>query len=479
MVEIKMIKQFYIDRNRRTETFLSNIDALVELTSTQKDKLFKLEQELKQKKISDEINSPMNLKISENTGIPVDLVALDVIKLAKMFGFIKSKAIRNGKEKDTQKSSLIQTLFGTKEPTYEKRIVNFKNIPFYFNHNPTKILEAEKLEIQQQIVKQECDYMHREVLTVLAKVKAVISKRIVFLPLKETVKAYKQEGLLCIKDLWEGVKEDLQDNESVDEMLTNIYIIRNELLGLVDIYEYKKLLLSHVDKMYSFCIYDTFKYLSFIDCVIIVHPGYRTKPMIEFEKLYDELRIRCFVKSPRLKPLNVQDLIYECCNPCLAFLTVETVLQYCLIGPFNNNAIVFFENYDYYILKGITDNVRMWVVDPGLFNTIKTLRQYILDYLCKTFRIFYKDNYGTREFRKNFTDVWILNNIIDNIIFTCSDEFINFNKKFIASKSILVPTELDVFNIQTRVLNKTLPKINSDVIIGSLFEPDINTLVGN
>ena len=74
----------------------------LELSEEQKIKLQKLEIEMSQKKAQQE-------KTASSTGIPVDIVGLDVVKIGIMLGLIKNKDLF---ENNVKTKSLLQILMG-------------------------------------------------------------------------------------------------------------------------------------------------------------------------------------------------------------------------------------------------------------------------------------------------------------------------------------------------------------------------------
>jgi hypothetical protein len=466
------IAQFKKKSEDRTEQLLAREHKLVELTKEQKIKLEKLEKELQAKANYKAKTALQNKKRSETTGIPESLAGMDVINIAMLIGLIKSKAVRDGKEKDN--GSLIDLFLGNTDKVIEKRKVNFKNIPFYFKHHPQKVLEEEKLEYTSEIVRQECEFMNMEIQQHIETTKKIIGKRVVFSPKSNSIDEVVKEGILIINDLIEGVIEELEEGTSdeIDSLLTTIMIVRNELFGLMNIFSYKKLVLKHVDFLTQIN-FNPGQYISSLDAVLIMHPIYKNKDLIpNVPKVVLESRLRCFTRDPKLEPINLGNIAKHCCCPSLVFLPVEEVLHYGLVGPYNNNPVTYMDisPWNFYILKEVRDDVRMWVLDPDLMYFIKTLRKYLVDYLLGTFRTFYLDSYGDHIYRSSCLKNYIFRTLARSLVFVSSKKFASFIRSFITKKSILVPTELDVFNTQEKVPIRediTDTKLN---VIGKLFD---------
>ena len=107
----------------RTRQCLQRLQTnLVEFSPEQKSKLKKLEHEMSTK----DRMKPYNKKTSEDTGLPENVVSMDVIKVAMFLGMIKNK------NKPKKKSTLLDLLLG-KDPdkvNYTKHEVDLNLVPF-------------------------------------------------------------------------------------------------------------------------------------------------------------------------------------------------------------------------------------------------------------------------------------------------------------------------------------------------------------
>lgn len=489
------------ESDMRTRSYLKSKDYLfVELSTEQKRKLEKLEVEIKAKEEAKE----QGKKTAEKTGIPVNVATLDVVKIAMMLGLVKSKAVREGKEQDTSFSLLDMFLGKTvKSPTYENRVVNFKNVPPSFYHSDLRILEGEKLELISSRVKTECEKMTEGITKIIEKYNDFLNTKLMFKPSDNTIDAFRKEGISIINDLIDGVIEDAEDDEERGDMLELIALVRNHLIGFIPISHYKKIVISHVTMMENIGMEETaiVRYMSPLDMHLIMFPKfqYLESHHSDKNKLVLDAQIRCFTKDPRITQINIDTIKNEICVPSLAFLPAQDVLQYGLIGPYNNNFIGYLDignndpninsSWSFYLLKEIKNDIRLWVVDPFLSKTIKQIRLILSDYLSTTFVTFYREVFGDNVFRMDFLSSplhrisSIFKTLLSNLVFVNSQKMDIYIRRMIQYASPIIPTELDMFNGH-KYKHYEIPHttyLNLKTIIQSLFKPsdprDISTFL--
>lgn len=469
----------------RTRNYLQSKEYLfVELSTEQKQKLEKLEIEIKAK---EEVKK-QGKKTAEKTGIPENVATLDVVKIAMMLGLIKSKAVRDGKEQDTS-FSILDMFLGkpVKSSTYESRVVNFKNIPPSFYHCDARISEGEKLEIVSSRVKIECEKMTECLKTIIGKYKEYLNTKLVFHIENDTVEAFKKEGISIMNDLIDGVLEDDAKEEDIKDILELIALVRNQLIGFIPVNTYKKIVLSHVTLMENIGIEEIARYMTPIDMHLIMFPNFQYFGLSTSDKnkLLLDAQMRCFTKNPQLTQINVDLIKNEICVPSMVVLRVQDILKYGLIGPYNNNFIGYLNNGDnslrsFYLLKEVKDDIRLWVIDPFLTKTIQHIRLILTNYLSKTFATFYSEVFGDNVFRMDFLMSpkhkiqMVFKNLLSNLMFVNSQKMELYIRNMIHYESPIIPTELDMFNDQKNHTQCEIPRttyLSTKTIVQSLFKP--------
>lgn len=447
--------QTYKDKSdSRTREYLkNNHGTLVELSSSQKEKLKKLTMELAKKEIDGK-------KVAEKTGIPENIAALDVVKIAMMMGLVKSKRVREGMEPD--KTFSLMDLFKSQEVKYEKRIVDFKDIPFQFSHSPVRIFEEKRLEIITKRVKEECSKMTDFVSRIVKSHVTFLNTRMVFNCENNSLESFRREAINILNDHVESLVElsedDRMNNEQkkdeIDEILLLMNTVRNHLFGFFPVESYTSLILSHVRLMKKLGVEQSaiFNNLSPIESFLIQFKGFNRRIVRDSEGLFKlELQIRSFSKDQRMRPFEPSEIQTHLCSPALLFVHVQDVVQLGLIGPFNSNSIGYSVNGNYYLLKEIKYDVRMWVVDEGLKQTKQWIRQVITEYLTNVFKNVYRRVFGDNEFRSGFLKgrkyFYVA---LVNLLFVNSSRLSIFLTHLLQKYSPLIPTELDVFNSQKK-----------------------------
>lgn len=478
---------FELESEKRLNLILKNQEVSqlpppLELTRDQKEKLKNLEIELKQKQEYDEKNHEKKLMLAEKSGIPYDVVDLDVIKFGTFIGLIKNKEIFEGKKKD-ESTSLISLLLGKKEEAIK---IDFSKIPYHYKHATKYITEKQRIQMHSQIVQMQCKYIMNKIQQLITKNIQEINYKLIFTLEEKTLECYVNTSIEVLEILIETL-----ENEDDPEIYENINLIRNKLIGFVNIFDYKNLLKNHIEKFTQFKknrkkILD---HLSWNDARLILYPGFqhRLGTYIESDILYDELEIRSFMKDPKLTIFNLNDIAKQCCVPSLISICIEDVVTSCLLNPYQNNSIIYLEiqtsklndPWAFYILKDIREDVRMWAADHRLIKTTEKISTMFKDYLFSTFRIFYKICFGDLTFRENCclnsfcSQADIFRMLIRNICIVNNDNyFSDFLKRTIIGKSLLIPSQLDMFNSLRDMKNQIeiLPQNSNYDIICNLFE---------
>lgn len=429
----------------------------LELTVEQREKLRKLDEEMKRKKDHDEKNRNRREASSKATGIPIDIVDMDVIKIGTLLGIIKKKSILEGKEPNT--GSLLKMLLGCED---EFKIDRSK-IPKNFRNASTIITESNKISYHQQYVQQQCQHLSAITMSLIKQELTNINKYININLETNTLENFKTA---CVETLDVLLDELCEDDD--DEIWSTLSVVRNALLGAVDICEYKKILHNHIvilrrngkphDRILD--------HLSVNDVRLSLYRGCLTKtkgPLIPEEsmRLSREIELRCYMKPPELKPFDFNDIVRHCCIPSLVCVPIDEVIENGLVGPYRNNPIGYLNvntpgitPWSFYNLKSITaQGVRLWVLDNRLWMLTDNMISTMTAYMIKIFRTFYYEYYGNNTFKQGF---WLAShnkhydafmNMMNNLSFISNNAmFHKFLTLVIMQRSPLIPTEYDFFN---------------------------------
>jgi len=441
------------------------------LTHEQKEKLQKLEKEIQLKHEYEIKSLPRKEASSKATGIPIDIIDMDVIKIGTLLGLIKKKSILEGKEANTT-SSLLDLFIGSDDTT---KIIDYSNIPPHYRNTQQKVSESEKIEYHQQFVQQQCNYFSEitmnTIKTQLNLIQKYISINLEELTISNFVTIVTDNMDVVFEELLE-TDDEVSQNDL--ELWTVLSVLRNSLLGPLNICEYKKII---VDQIVSLREHkkphkNILNHLSLIEARLILYPNglnILKGPLCnnDFTKLINELQFRTYTKNPKLQPFDVEDILKQCCTPSLLNLPLDIVVKISLLNPYMNNSIGYLNNlpksqkikgdpppWSFYVLKSInSDGSRLWVLDYKIKTFSKIFIKFVTQYLIEIFRTFYRDFFDTNDYIPNFyhqtitTHFDVFLNIIKNIVFISNHSLFNeFLKDVIIQKSCIIPTEYDFFN---------------------------------
>lgn len=473
----------------------------IELSEAQKIKLKKLDQEISEKKKKQE-------QTASSTGIPVDIVGLDVVKIGIMLGLIKNKELF---ENNIKTKGLLQMLMGE-----DSEVPKATCPPGYYKALVT-ISEKQKIEYQQHHVHVQSKFFVEFREQVVKKELENINKYVDIKFHNETVENFKTECL----ELLEVFIEDLVETPDDDDIWKTITVITNSLLGVLTIGEYKKLVTSNIQKIHtnlSGCELKIMTNLSTIDRLLSLFNGvlrkcrdYQRQTTQEIQqRLCNELEIRNFTKNPNLQPFVFNDIVKEVCVPSVMYLPVEWIFQKCMLGPYKNNPLGFLHTTpgqgDFYILTSINpDGGRTWAVDQSLQNFIKNIAITTVDYIIKIFRTLYFECFQTNDIvvkhsgpldtnkkkkkspiiaspikirlTKNCLQEQVFKMLLRNLHF-CSD-FQNFRQMLVAiikQSSPIIPTENDFFNYIKSFYDLRQPNTPVYHDTETVFQPHLNDI---
>lgn len=400
------------------------------LTKEQQEKLAKLEAELESKRKYEESSRERRLAASKRTGIPYDIVDTDVVRIGSMFGLIRALDKRESNEKDSDDVSILDLLLGIgeKTPSY-----SYSNIPPYFVVSSYRIKEEDRAEQHREFVKNKCssywDFVSEFLTTEHAQVEKVISLSLQQLTPDSFVNTVKENMDVILEIVQDDPAGYLTDTTLQDQLK----ILRNSLLSVIPICEYKNLLIEQVKRLPQ----KNLDSLSYVDAALILFPGFESLQQQNIIGILRSLVVRSHTKDPKLAPLNMSLVVKECCTPALMFVHLREVLRHTIIGPYANNPIGIMSK-NFYILKCISENVRMWVRDDGLIIFSHNLRNLMLAYVTKTLNT-------VRSASKSVSTVET--QLIDTLnALKKPNGFRKLICSIVSSHSPIIPTEADVFD---------------------------------
>jgi hypothetical protein len=464
------------------------------LTAEQKEKLRKLDEEMKQKRDNEQKNRARRETSSRETGIPLDIVDMDVIRVGTLLGLIKKKSIMEGKEVDTTKS-LLTLLLGEDDVKVDR-----SKIPYNFRNAPLVASEVEKINYHQQYVHKQCTHLSNITMELIKQELENINCHINVNIESNTLDNLKT---VCVETL-DVLLDELCFEEEDDELWATLSLVRNVMIGIVDVCEYKKLLNEHIvrlkkaGKAHNRIV----EHLSMNDVRLSLYQGClqrRKGPLRpdEYKRLLREIELRSYMKPPELKAFHFDDIVRHCCIPSLVCLPIDKVIENGLVGPYRNNPIGYLHintntsPWSFYNLKNINaDGARLWVLDNKLHALTDNMIATMTVYMINIFRTFYREYYGNNVFHpwfwlsshNNHYDAFV--NMMRNLNFVSNHTmFHKFLMGVLIEKSPLIPTEYDFFNHVTYYEFKIThtPRTTSfEDAMKSVFDDlsldDINTL---
>lgn len=436
----------------RTRQYLQRLKTdLVEFSPEQKTKLRKLEQEMSTKAKME----PQNKKTSADTGLPENVVSMDVIKVAMFLGMIKSKG------KSNTRTSLIDLLLGkgSDKAAYTKHQVDPNLVPFGYAAAPVTMPQDEKLELLKAQFESEAKYMSDRIKSVLSAYVAQIQTQVAFDSSKVDPDNFLEEGVSFLNESVEVICDPNEPDDEKLELIHNLSFIRSFLTAVMPIHKYKALLSNHVKMLHdlnkpvmpAMCSWDT---------RLMLYPGfqYKVPTADEAQRIYFNLQLQAYLEDLEFEPFNINLVRDKVCSEALLICKVEDVIKFTLLKLQNNN-VGYLDNKDeggFYLLKSINSKVRLWAFDPYLSTLRTNLKKVLNQYLADSFRIMYYHEYGHNMYRADFLnsqckDIYV--NLLNNLLFVNDPSFDNWIRSQVQKSALIIPTEYDFFNVRTLTWN--------------------------
>jgi hypothetical protein len=446
----------------------------ITLTQEQKEKLTKLTMEMEKKKKYEVESKARREDTSQKTGIPADLVDLDVIKLGTILGLIRPA---NAPQK---KRTLLDLIFPSKSEPEE---VDISWLPFNYKRAPSFGDEKTRVEMHLEMIKEACSY-------IVVKINHLVEEGV------ETIRKISPLDLNHQKDENDGVGDgdeqphyiskkeafvvaceelsevmidamDVDDHLDVKNTLEGLALIHEQMLGPLDIFRFKEMVEKHINMLRKEGVGDDviLNHLSTNDARLVLFPGFHHKKAseLDFSGFFNEVDIRSFsnvLSNPHpLVPFSLETLAKNLCTPSLISIPVDYVIKQCFLNHINDNGIVYLQLqgpiqklWSFYVLKEIKNGVRMWCLDQNLETTSLNVALMLLDYLRHTFRVFYRSVYGSNAFDINCGSSQaphfdVVRTLIYNMVKVNNlTIFRSFLRELVVCKSSINPTQNDVFN---------------------------------
>jgi len=378
------------------------------LNQEQITKLKNLEVEMEERKKKECREKSIREATSTSTGIPVDVVGMDVIKIGTVIGLIRPKEVFESNKRNTINVFDILNGFNSKASAI---------CPKNYYKSYMIVHENDKVQYQQQYVHFQSKIFTEFRDSMIKKELEIINQTVILKLDQITTDNLKKECL----DLIEVLISTLSDADPISELeesLNSIKVLRNSLLGVLSVCEYKDLVTHNIINISKHLrrhqliimrhLTNIDRRLSLFNGVLYKIPLYQKQSLLhEQQRLCNELEMYRYTKDPQLRPFLPAETRMNICVPSLMFLPISLIIKKRLVGPYRNNSVGFLRDFSYeegnfYILKNINpDGGRIWVLDHALYEFTKYVIDVLTTYIIKTFRTFYKECFKTNAFFKN------------------------------------------------------------------------------
>lgn len=437
-------------------------------TKEQEDKIKSVEAQIKNKQEYELLHKDRKEKTAQETGIPVNMVDMDVVKIGILLGLIKRKGAAGG--------GLLELLFA------DEGEVDRSSIPVYFRNVSEIVDECKREGFIQNNVDIQSKFYSEVLLKTIKNSLAVINKHIVLnVDLLNTALVFEQ----FVDALQENIKVLLdtleEDSSTVDSsLLETIHTIRLHLLGPMTLCKYKNFLLEHASQLRSL------NGLWTLEKRLCLYRGCLKTPsnplsVSELNFLKTELLFKSYQLNPQLVPFSIGPILMRCCTPSLLMVPVHVVLEYMLLNPYMTNSIGYLnacvkdgEPWSFYVLKGIEGRARLWVLDSKAAVFVAKLRRQLLSYLRRLFRTFYEQCFEHNRFFGAFLDQSyhkdVFVTLLRNMLFVADPHALTtLVHRLICTKSYIIATKFDFFNQLTFCEGASGAKAKSETF-ESLFD---------
>ena len=360
---------------------------MLKLTKEQEDKLKKLEKEMNDKRVREESTRTSNIQSSQMTGIPINIISMDVIKIGLMIGLLKTKADFDSGKKST--GGLLSSLLnfgggGSDDDSDTNDMEKYRDVPPHYmliepSSSQYRLSEKEKLTYHVRLTNRICTDFQNDV-------SALINDRIEQLrpyvtisigPKSCTISQFVNECVESVKTLCEffgstpsgggdgGDGDEWLDDEETDSGLNDqLNALFKSLLWFLDVRTYRCFVTATYQSVLrktssssssssSLTLPKLIRDLCCIDSVVNSLPNNSVNNtdddddnMYVAAAVETQLTIAQHIRDPKLIPFDASAIVRGCCSPAMMLVDVRHIISTELIGPFNNNSIGYLVNDD-------------------------------------------------------------------------------------------------------------------------------------
>ena len=222
-------------------------------------------------------------------------------------------------------------------------------------------------------------------------------------------------------------------------------LIEDEIINILEcsLSELDLILLDYPTNITNICIID--RYININDKNIDIAINLFSNSLIYTQK-YKKYKIDDIIETKYLKlPIPIDVIISKSLLNIYGFNTI-CYLESFYINPAKKSNTK--DEYTFYKLKEIIDDVRYWELDCRLEKFIDQLYTSINYFYMTYFKTLYLLFYGNNIYRKEpFECNTYFKLYIENIYYISSEKFKNYILSFVKENMRIIPTEKDKFNL--------------------------------
>ena len=266
--------------------------------------------------------------------------------------------------------------------------------------------------------------------------------------------------------------ESLKNTKTYPKIMDEIKQNRINMFGKLDLSDYKKLVLEHVEiieeifkeKKYTVKKITTIisKGLSALENRLISYGDY-TNTHIEIDEIMKIGVVLDVYSKPEKEyiPYDTQNIYNLFYNYGTVLFPIKQNIERYFFNRYGFNNIIYLplpkntehDPYSFYTLESVKDKKRCWKMDCRLEDLSSNIIANILPYIISMFRKIYKDVFNYNEFRKDFLKRSQITEceceqLLQNIqLLSHQQEFSKYLRKWVKTISTFTPSENDKFNI--------------------------------
>lgn len=199
----------------------------------------KLEKEIKEKQEYEEKNKHRKEETSKLTGLPIDVIDMDVVKIGIFLGLIQKNNSNNTRKNNT----LLKLLLGDEEQDIDKT-----KFPSHFRNAPQYVQEQKKMQFISHHVQKQSEFYTELINNIINDSLKQVQKCIEINLQQKTLQDFKT----VVQDILEIIVDELIENEqNSEEDWNTMNTLRKTLLGPLNVCEYKKVVFEIFSRLYK------------------------------------------------------------------------------------------------------------------------------------------------------------------------------------------------------------------------------------